>query len=345
MTRRKSKILVTSVGSSPGIDIARSLRLDNELFIVGADNSFWGRKTAMNCCNEVIDIPHASKESEDYINFLTKAMNQYDFIFIGLDIEVQTIVDFNLDLTGKSHIPSNYASGIFLDKYKTYKACKEKRHFPKSALPLDRKSVKEAILDMGNSVWIRPATGTSGIGSFHAKSSEEGQSWIDFCNSRSIVDDWMIQEFLPGKNYNWTGLYHNGTIVASAIMERLEYILANVTISGITGQVKRCITVKDEEVDNICNTIVKDVEIFPNGIYSVDLRCDSFGKPKITEVNVRFAGRNWLYTNAGLNLPLLTVYSFLNEGKFNRQSFNLLEGVEMYRQVDSEPLFKFPQVK
>ena len=333
------KVLVTSVGSSPGLDIARSLRQDDALYIIGSDNGHWGKEVGKTVCNEIIHAPHASKETELYLEFLEEQSKKVDFIFIGLDIEVEHISNNDLKLYCPSHIPSNQASKVFLNKFDTYSKCSDKTFFPGSYIANNDESLTKALLDFNESAWLRPAEGTSGIGSYHAKSVDQAITWVKFCQSRGMNVDWLVQEFLPGRNINWTGLYKNGKLIAHASMERTEYFLANVSISGVTGQIKRSLTIEGKQITKASEIVVREVETDLNGIYSVDLREDENGIPKVTEVNPRFAGRNWLYTNAGMNLPLLTLYALTNNDYSNIPN-NLKLGIEMYRQIDVEPMFR-----
>jgi carbamoyl-phosphate synthase large subunit len=153
----------------------------------------------------------------------------------------------------------------------------------------------------------------------------------------------MIQEFLPGRNLNWSAVYADGTLVASAAMERLQYLLGNVAPSGVTGQVKLCATVVDERIAQISDQVVRAIDPTPHGIYSVDLRENEDGNPRVTEINPRLAGRPWLFANAGANLPLAAVRTLRGHEIGDAiEPGGLRAGVQLYRHVDIEPLLSEP---
>jgi hypothetical protein len=59
----------------------------------------------------------------------------------------------------------------------------------------------------------------------------------------------------------------------------------------------------------------------------------------VTEINPRLAGRPWLYTHAGVNLPLAAVRGLTGRPLGDAVSDQGLEdGLVMYRQIDIEPV-------
>jgi glutathione synthase/RimK-type ligase-like ATP-grasp enzyme len=154
---------------------------------------------------------------------------------------------------------------------------------------------------------------------------------------------WMVQEYLPGRNLNWTGLFRDGELLGAAAMERLEYFLGKVSMSGVTGQVSACETVSVPEAARAAEDAVRELSAHPSGLFSVDLREDAEGRPRITEVNPRPAGRPWLYTLAGANLPLAALRALTGRevGDAIRPEGPEI-GLRLHRQLDVEPVVTRP---
>jgi hypothetical protein len=111
-------------------------------------------------------------------------------------------------------------------------------------------------------------------------------------------------------------------------------------VSGVTGQVRRSRTVDPEPLCAIGDLVVRALTDEPSGIFSIDLREDAAGDAKINEINPRMAGRPWLYTNAGVNLPLAVVRAFEDLPLGDAVAPGGLRlGREIYRQLDEAPVF------
>jgi glutathione synthase/RimK-type ligase-like ATP-grasp enzyme len=145
----------------------------------------------------------------------------------------------------------------------------------------------------------------------------------------------MIQKYLPGKNFNWTALVIDGKVITSAAMQRLGYLMKHVSVSGVTGNVSKCETVHDERLNQLGKKVCQKFKTC--GIVSIDLKEDQDGTPNITEIGIMFAGRPWLYTCAGANLPQ-AVTEIMQGKTVNLPQFNAPKpGVIEVRQVDVEP--------
>ena len=82
--------------------------------------------------------------------------------------------------------------------------------------------------------WVRDfAEGsTSGKGSFKAESVAELQAWATINRG---IPEFMLSEFLPGRNLACFTLFSNGRLVKYGVAERIEYVMGKVAVSGITG--------------------------------------------------------------------------------------------------------------
>ncbi len=337
----RPRVLVTAAASSPGLDIARSLRRDPGLDVVGADAAEHGRAMAARICQEVIALPPAGEDPEAYADALDEAAADADFLFVSLDAEVEALV--GIDRVPACPTPVPFGCGrVILDKERTAAALPDAL-VPATARVEGPEGLAVALERVPPPVWLRPATGTSGQGSLRVDGVEEGRAWMEFWRRRGLDAPWMVQEFLPGRNVNWTGLYRDGELLAAASMERLAYFLSKVSVSGITGQVSRCETVDLPPFAEAARRAVDALDPAATGLYSVDLRGDVAGVPRVTEVNPRPAGRPWLYTEAGVNLPLAAFRALTGWEIGDAVAPDGPEiGVRLHRQIDVEPLLERP---
>ena len=337
------RVLVTSVGSSPGVDLCRCLAADPSLTIVGADASADGRRFGQRLCAEVVALPRADAGADAYVAALRAVASDrgIDFVFSALDVEVGAVLSAATPLTVAHALP-NAAAAPLLDKAALV------QHAPVQLVPrsaavageVGRAGLAQALDAVGTPAWLRPAVGTSGRASLAVQGVDDALAWLSLWRARGQVGRWLLQEFLPGDNLNWTGVYVDGECVAAAAMQRTAYYLHTVAPSGVTGQVREAITVDRPEVAEVARALVGALTPRPHGVWSVDLRLDREGTPKVTEVNPRFAGRPTLSARAACNLPLAALRGLTGQplgDAVTRPGGR--PGVRMVRQLDLEPLF------
>lgn len=168
-------------------------------------------------------------------------------------------------------------------------------------------------------MWVRDASaGTaSGKGSFKANNLTELRAWVMI---NTGIDNFQISEFCPGGNYGVLCLFENGKLLKCAIAERLEYIMAKVAVSGITGNTSKGRFLNDEHIKqqalDAIDRVCKETNTVMNGVVVVDMKADAKGVAKVTEINIRYVAYNCLLANAGFNLAeyhLLTALGRSNE--------------------------------
>jgi len=226
-------------------------------------------------------------------------------------------------------------AAIFLDKERTVAFLKDTARLPTTIPVRDSEDLQRQFPRLKPPVWLRATGGAGGRGSILLEEPETGAAWLHYWRKRNW--NWMIQEYLPGRNYNWTGVLHRGHLVTSGALERLDYLMGASTVSGISGNIRSGRTIHDTRLNEIGRLVCERLSD-SDGVISIDLREDREGIPNITEVNIRFAARPWLYTSAGANFPAAIVD--LIEGQkvklpqYNAPRKNVLE----IRQVDATPV-------
>jgi carbamoyl-phosphate synthase large subunit len=339
-------ILITGIGGSIGIDVARSLRKDPGLRLIGCDCSDWGRRQAAHLVDEIVALPRADRGEQAFLDALSAAIERTntDFAFVNPDPELETLAAIDAALPCASSMPPIETVGITLDKARTVAKTELPGAFPESVALRSDEDLARCFREMAPPLWMRSAVGPGGRGSLTVETADEARAWITYWRRRGRDYDWLVQEYLPGRNLNWTGLYVRGEFVLSAAMERMRYFLGDAAASGVSGQVSLCATVDSSDFEATCHDVVRALDTTPHGLYSVDLRCDRQGVAKVTEVNPRLAGRPWLYTNAGINLPLAAARALCDVPVGDAVSPDGLRiGLHLHRQLDIDPVVGMPE--
>ena len=192
--------------------------------------------------------------------------------------------------------------------------------------------------------WIRDASaGTaSGKGSFMAHNIRELRAWVEINEG---IDHFQLSEYCPGGNYGVLCLFDNGKLLKLAIAERLEYIMAKVAVSGITGNTSKGRFLNDESIKKIALKAIEKVceatKTTMNGLVVVDMKADSHGVAKVTEINIRYVAYNCCLASAGFNLAEYHLLATL--GRSNELSKNIEmkfpENNLFLRDVDGLPIY------
>ena len=193
-------------------------------------------------------------------------------------------------------------------------------------------------------MWIRDASaGTaSGKGSFMANNLKELRAWMEI---NSGIDNFQLSEYCPGGNYGVLCLFEKGKLLKLAIAERIEYIMAKVAVSGITGNTSKGRFLNDEAIKKnalkAIEVLCKETKTTMNGLVVVDMKADKNGIAKVTEINIRYVAYNCCLASAGFNLAEYHLLAVLG------RSSELTEEVEMifpknnlfFRDVDGPPVY------
>lgn len=193
-------------------------------------------------------------------------------------------------------------------------------------------------------MWVRDASaGTaSGKGSFKAHNIDELRAWVMI---NTGIDNFQISEFCPGGNYGVFCLFEHGKLLKCAIAERIEYIMAKVAVSGITGNTSKGRFLNDENIkkqaldtiERVCKATGSEM----HGVVVVDMKADSKGVAKVTEINIRYVAYNCLLASAGFNFAeyhLLAVLGRSNE-LTPEVEMQFPENNRWLRDVDAVPVY------
>lgn len=243
----------------------------------------------------------------------------------------------------KALIPPKEAVDKMLDKGILTESLKNSGLVPISIIidskDPDLKKSTESVLPYP--YWIRSATGSSGLGSFKIENFEDLQRWVSINKG---IDNFIASEYLPGRNLACKMLYYKGKLKRAACGERIQYIMAKVSPSGITGNTSFGRLINDEKVFSkaleAMDIMFDKTGAEKHGFYTVDLKEDAIGTPFITEINVRHVAFTQCFAMGGANLCEDTIRLLDDDSTFDHQfMFHQFEqGLIFLRDVDERPV-------
>jgi predicted ATP-grasp superfamily ATP-dependent carboligase len=287
-----TNILVTGTGGIGGVNFVRALRLAEtqknvKLFMVCTDHNPYYLQFPQ------ADVRFVSPRHDDpnFVPMLLKLVKKYAVRFLHPHPSSEARVVSENSVSFKNAKAETYLprpASIMPDKLEIYKALSKCNvPVPKTIAVNSLDDVDGAFSEIGRPLWIRARHGAGGKLGLKVDTSEQARDWVrlNALQNRAAVSDFILQEYLPGRDLAFDSLWFRGRLITSYARERLEYALKHVSLSGITGTPSIARTVEDQRLNQVSVEAVKALDSRPHGFFSVDVKEDRNGKPVITEVD------------------------------------------------------------
>ncbi len=242
----------------------------------------------------------------------------------------------------KALIPDYSMAELLVDKSKMTEILKDLDIVPPSVTFLrDHKNLKEVFDVLKGNFWVRSTSGTSGLGSLKVEDEDSLKNWIQI---NPNVQQFIASKFLPGRNLACKMLYYNGNLVRTACAERVNYIMAKVAPSGITGNTSfgRLLNEPElvKEAKRAMDFLFQHTGAKQHGFFTVDFKEDENGKPYITEINVRHVAFTQCFAAGGANFAADTVQLVRDDPDFDHtyKMYEFEKDLIFLRDVDSLPI-------
>jgi len=294
------------------------LEAPENFYIVGVDSNKFHLELSL--ANKKFISPRYT--SPDYVEFLNKIIKieEVEVLCPQVTKEVEILSEVREKLKARLFLPAKETIRLCSNKWLLLnKLCENKIPTPESYLvekPEDLDFIIPKLLEKSSYVWLRAVKGAGSKAHLPIRSSDVAKAWIKYWEEKEglTYGDFMVSEFLPGREFAFQSLWLDGEIVTSAVRERLEYLYGNLTPSGQSSSYFVGRTVHRDDVNMICTKAVKVVDPKASGIFCIDLKENSEGVPCITEINAgRFFTTSYFITKAGLNMPYMYVKLALGE--------------------------------
>jgi carbamoyl-phosphate synthase large subunit len=342
-------ILFTGVGGPTPRSFAKSLKYHSEHFkdvkLIGTDINPLAiglYQKELFDFSYVIPRPTESNYWDVIEEIIEK--HQVDVAVIMPELEV---VEWSKRIESKAlnckvFLPNSEINGLLVDKSKTFEILENTGLVPQSVkFTRDEKNLESIFDNLGNGFWVRSSSGTSGLGSLRIDGLNSLKNWIEI---NPNVHEFLASKFLSGRNLACKLLYWKGNLVRTACGERVNYIMAKVSPSGITGNTSFGRLLNEENLVEravaAMDCIFEYTSAEKHGFYTVDFKENENGIAFITEINVRHVAFTQCFAMAGANFPEDTVRLLSNDMSFDK-SYKMYEfnpGTIFLRDVDETPV-------
>lgn len=340
------KVLVLGAGGPAGVNFLKSLSLNPNMELYGADINKGNLNFAKPFCKDLIHLHHEDWNRMVQLDkFIEK--NKIDFIHAQPDPEVQWLAYNSNSLSPRIFLPTG--STIFGIQNKKWCAKKWAKNGFNLIMPfpIEEKNLMSNLYEIFSyceEVWIRASRGAGGKASLHPESIEEAYHWCKFWFEHDPDVELIAQEYLPGRNFGWMSIWKDGELIVSQGRERLQYIYPGLTVSHITGTPVIARTVNLDLLNRVAENAIKIIDPIPHGIYCVDVKEGRSRDFYPTEINIgRFFTTSYFFAWAGLqygvpraNFPNIYVKLGMDEEIPEGKKYNLLPP-DLYwiRHIDS----------
>jgi len=335
-------ILVTGAGGSAAFNFIDSLRLAKTPFtIIGVDSNRY--HLALSNADFVYHVPSCS-QNEDYIKRLNMIIDKHDVDLIHPqpDVEVAFLARHREKLHAKVFLPSTATVMVCQDKAKTNILLKRAGIQVAESYKINS---KEELIHSFNRLqkksgrlWLRAIHGAGSNAALPVAKVTEAEFWIKYWKRYKNIGwgDFMLAEFLPGKEFAFQSLWDQGKLVSSQARERMEYVFGNLTVSGQSSSPAVAMTVQRSDVNETASRAILAIDSNATGVFCVDLKSNQENIPCVIEINAgRFFTTSNFFAHAGLNMPFDYITLALGKKLHKRKPFNgLPTGYYWIRTID-----------
>ncbi|MFX0168066.1 MAG: hypothetical protein ACFE89_01810 [Candidatus Hodarchaeota archaeon] len=345
----KKTILLTGAGGTPTQNVVWCLRHGQDIFrLIGVDCDKLQIYLTTGYDQKYL-VPRA--DDSQYIQTLNQIIEKesVDLIHAQPDVEVGAISKNREKIHTKTCLPNNEVVRLCHNKYELIHAL-NKADIPcaNAFLVTDPSDIDKAFDELGSTVWLRLIRGAGGRGSLPANDRELAKRWIDYWEGWGAFS---AEEYLPGRNLAWQGVFFDGNLVGSIAWERIRYIIRHVSPSGITGTPSIARVINDDEVHSIGKKTIYSISKSPHGVFGVDMRENKDNVPCVTEINPgRFFTPSFMYAKVGYNLvkKFFEQALELDEQTLDEPRAEVPENTYWIRGIDTTPVLvevtKEPQI-
>ena len=340
-------VLITGIGGPTPRSIAKRIRDTNpEYKIIGIDSN---PKALGFYMPGLVDLSKVAPRVSDpaYWSFIESLIDRenIDMAFVQPEKEVIAWGNYYND-KGKYPcpvlIPPVELAIPLIDKSLMSDVLEDTEYIPKT-LTIDHNNTKleQIEKEIGYPCWIRANQGSGGLGSLKITSSNSLKPWLYV---HSDIPEFTVSEFLPGRHLANQMLYIHGEYVKGAALECVEYVMASIAPSKVTGNTSYGRFLNEDNFLSYCDDVIrymcKKLQVKPHGVFSFDLKEDHQGQSKVTEINIRHMAYTGIMAKVGFDLISDTI-TFLSEGPENivrDTNFQYEKPFAFLRDVDIEPI-------
>jgi carbamoyl-phosphate synthase large subunit len=341
-------VLISGIGGPTPRSIATTIRKNNSDFrIIGIDANPKALGFYMPGLVDKFYVAPRINES-DYWPFIINLISEekIDMAFVQPEVEVIGWGDYynsNHSFPCPVLIPPVQLASVLIDKAKMADALKETEFIPKTMKVTQAKpQYQEVESEIGFPCWIRATRGSGGLGALKLTNTNNYKSWL-FINTD--IKEFTVSTFLPGRHLATQMLYYKGEYIKGASLECVEYIMASIAPSKVTGNTSYGRFINEDRILKFCDACVRFIcdkfKVPAHGVLSFDLKEDADGSLKVTEINIRHMAYTGVMARVGFDLIGDTITILESGGVKNIKKspfFHYDQPYAFLRDVDVEPI-------
>ena len=337
------RILVMEAGTGASEHLIRSLHADDDGFaIVGGH---WDQFFLKNSAAErrwLVPPPADSDYAAAVHRIVTR--ERIDWVVPNADESVAALSTRRRRFGKRLFLPRHDVVQLCQDKYRLTTFLRRHGIPVPETHPVTRLAGIDAIFRRlgSRTLWCRIRSGCNSRGAAPVATADQARSWIRYWSEMrgARATDFTLAEYLPGRDFACLMLWRDGTLVLAKTCERLSYFFAQSQPSGRSSMAGLSKTVYEPRVVDICARAIRALDPRASGAFSVDLKGDERGEPRITEINAgRLIAQDILLDRAGKHSLTLTYARLaLGEPVTLRDEYDAPEDYYFVRNVDAEPL-------
>lgn len=313
MNKKQTNVLIYPCGPDTAIEIYEAIKHSLDINVMGANSI----PSAANSIYEhpIVHLPNIS--AKNFIDTLNKIIEEHDIdlIFPTHDDVLYYLAANTAEIDTIIIGADEYINHISRYKKNTYALFKKLDFCP---------TVYNKVEEINSfPVFLKPDRGRGSIGARLIK-----------CKEQLLDEEWkenVITEFLPGKEYT-VDCFSDAEHALLYAFPRERKIITN----GVS-----CLNVEPNEVIQkrvwaIASKINQELKF--KGLWFFQLKEDQHGTLKLLEICPRIASTMAFARYKGVNLPLLTVYAYLN---WDLKVAITHDNVELYRYSQTKAKYDF----
>ncbi len=291
-------ILVTGAGGSAGNNVCWSLRVSSDGKKIVLDGTDVDRTSIElnGWTDRAYQLPPA--KSPRYLTRLNQVVkkDKVEMIFPQPDSEVGRLSRDRDQVRASIFLPDREAVRVCQDKYEALSRWFKKglRKEPTVLSPRSRRT-RQLARRLAFPCWVRARQGAGGSLSCLAKNWRSVEYWVGYHWTEGLKTDFIVEEYLPNRDFCFMSIWNEGALVTSMVRERLSWVGHR-----IVSKLNR--VVHSNKVNMTALEAIRAVSEGPHGIFCVDLKGDARGVPRPTEINCRFTTNVHYLTLASLRL-------------------------------------------
>ncbi|HSF06645.1 MAG TPA: hypothetical protein VLG10_12715 [Methylomirabilota bacterium] len=339
----QARVVVHHAGTGAANNLIRSLRAARRpVYVVGCHHDpFILRKSAADR-NYLLPRP----EHDHFLDALAGVIRteEVDLFIPNNDDDVRLASRLREALPCRLFLPGYDVVELCQDKYRlnTFLADHDVP-VPLTYPVTDRDPVEEVFRRLAprSPLWCRVRRGSGSVGATPVRTVAQARAWISYWEDMRGVrpGSFILSEYLPGRDFACQMLWKSGTPVLTKTCERLSYFGGAGRPSGVSSVAALAKTVYEPSVREICAAAIQALGPDISGAFSLDLKEDAAGVPRITEINVgRFITLMNLFDLTGKrNMTATYVALALGEPVDLGDDYDVDEDHYFMRDVDTVP--------